>query len=799
MANLQQIMQRAQALRKETALDSISPERAGGIMYDTLSYINQMQLQDANPILLSKIYSSVEAMQADTAPVSDITGKALRPGQVVVIVTSSTSSQDYGVVYRYNGIADGASSWTAVGKIGSSPYLEGYLYAGIATPATDPQTANITQRVFYRAVEPGTYTNFGGIVVNSGEVVNLKFDGSSWSKEVTGEASAASVTELGQQVIYDVTANNADAKFASLSALLSSENLSTLIPIAVRCGGMSIRFVKSSDNKYVQYRLMADTFSATENDWQGVDDEPISGSDNLVKSEGVKDAIEQVKINILGETEYSGALNIGALHADGKIYDSHDAWYTTDYIQLKRGEKFISTAYNEAIQTPDFPNACIYSSRNENSFIRGITATVNVGFEYVAEEDCYIRFANTQERWVNPSIHKENSPISNINSRLNETHVFPKLVLYTNTSYGYLTRGGIYNPASAFWVVTDFIHLLPGMCIKSYKPNRNHSADFPNCSVYKTNSQSSFVKDIVADGDGFEYIAKEDCYVRFCNSEEYFELYVSDISETIIHSYEIWISEFYKNINTTNPLKGKKIGFLGDSITDFGQYVNAFAEKTGANVVNYGVSGSRISSYIASGDSFIERAPLMADDLDVVVVFGGVNDQRTPVPLGTFENRNIDGSLNGTFYGALHTLCRELFAKYAGKPIIFMTPMHNSYRDETYGDTGDYNYYEYTNNGQLVENKFPLRDKTYVDDSIAVGDVLSKYRRAIIEVCTFYAIPVIDMYSISGLFPIDAQNSQLYTLDGLHPNNVGGNHMADIIIPKIEEIVKNQLSSTYII
>ena len=192
-------MRRAQALRKETALDSISPERAGGIMYDTLSYINKMQLLDANPILLSKIYSSVAAMQADAAPVSDITGKALRPGQVVVIVTSSTSSPDYGVVYRYNGIVSGASSWTAVGKIGSSPYLEGYLYAGIATPATDPQTENITQRVFYRAVEPGTYTNFGGIVVNSGEVVNLKFDGSSWSKEVTGEASAASVTELGQK------------------------------------------------------------------------------------------------------------------------------------------------------------------------------------------------------------------------------------------------------------------------------------------------------------------------------------------------------------------------------------------------------------------------------------------------------------------------------------------------------------------------------------------------------------------------------------------------------------------------
>ena len=59
------------------------------------------------------------------------------------------------------------------------------------------------------------------------------------------------LSELDSQVIYDVTANNNGATFASLSELLSSENLSTLIPTSVRYGGMSIRFVQSSDNKYV--------------------------------------------------------------------------------------------------------------------------------------------------------------------------------------------------------------------------------------------------------------------------------------------------------------------------------------------------------------------------------------------------------------------------------------------------------------------------------------------------------------------------------------------------------------------
>ena len=43
--------------------------------------------------------------------------------------------------------------------------------------------------------------------------------------------------------IYDVSYHNSGASFASLSTLLSSENLSTLIPSEIRCGGMTIRFV----------------------------------------------------------------------------------------------------------------------------------------------------------------------------------------------------------------------------------------------------------------------------------------------------------------------------------------------------------------------------------------------------------------------------------------------------------------------------------------------------------------------------------------------------------------------------
>lgn len=114
MANINEILARAAALRDETALNSISPERAGGIMYDTLLALNELWLQQGAALVISKIYASVAAMEADTAPVSDLTGKPLRPGQIVVIASSDL---DNGSVYRYNGTE--SPSWSLVGSIGN--------------------------------------------------------------------------------------------------------------------------------------------------------------------------------------------------------------------------------------------------------------------------------------------------------------------------------------------------------------------------------------------------------------------------------------------------------------------------------------------------------------------------------------------------------------------------------------------------------------------------------------------------------------------------------------------------------
>lgn len=201
MPNIIDILARALSLRQETALNSITPNRAGGIMYDTLLVLNQMQLEGGS-LLISKVYASVSAMEADTTPTSDLTGRALKPGQLVVIVTSDSSSSDMGSEYRYNG----PGSWTYVGKVGGLPLdtvptqsstkgitsggvytalaamkAEGYKYMGIASPGsggTTPGTPN--QPVFYIA-GPGSYPNFGSITVASGYLGFLKYSSGSWT------------------------------------------------------------------------------------------------------------------------------------------------------------------------------------------------------------------------------------------------------------------------------------------------------------------------------------------------------------------------------------------------------------------------------------------------------------------------------------------------------------------------------------------------------------------------------------------------------------------------------------------
>lgn len=91
------------------------------------------------------------------------------------------------------------------------------------------------------------------------------------------------VSQIGE--VFDITVYNSNTKYADLAAALGTNGAN--VPSSIRRGGMSVKFVQSSDNKYVQYRLMKNQWSTTVSDWEGVDEEPTIGSKNLVKSGGV--------------------------------------------------------------------------------------------------------------------------------------------------------------------------------------------------------------------------------------------------------------------------------------------------------------------------------------------------------------------------------------------------------------------------------------------------------------------------------------------------------------------------------
>lgn len=200
-------------------------------------------------------------------------------------------------------------------------------------------------------------------------------------------------------------------------------------------------------------------------------------------------------------------------------------------------------------------------------------------------------------------------------------------------------------------------------------------------------------------------------------------------------------------------LKGLKINFLGDSITEghgtsapdrrFSELISA---RFGAQCRNYGISGTRIARQVKPSDNprwdlcFCDRVKEMAEDADVVAVFGGTNDYgHGDAPIGTMQDRTP-----ATFYGALHTLYRSMIDKFPAAAILVITPLHRISEEVSFGDP-------------VVGNCAPL--KNYVE--------------IIREVAEYYSLPVLDLYRSGAIQPAVDSVRQRLVPDGLHPNDAG--------------------------
>ncbi len=209
-------------------------------------------------------------------------------------------------------------------------------------------------------------------------------------------------------------------------------------------------------------------------------------------------------------------------------------------------------------------------------------------------------------------------------------------------------------------------------------------------------------------------------------------------------------------------LKGLKINFLGDSITEghgCADLANTFAARIaaqdGAVCRNYGIGGTRIARQRKPSANprhdldFVGRYADMDPDADVVMVFGGTNDfGHGDAPVGTMADRTPD-----TFYGALHTLYAGLIARYPAARIVVMTPLHRATEDNPRGD----------------------------GSKDAPGLCLIDYVRIIRQVAEYYSLPVLDLYAASGLQPRVPVIRERYIPDGLHPNDEGHRLLADLI------------------
>ena len=217
-------------------------------------------------------------------------------------------------------------------------------------------------------------------------------------------------------------------------------------------------------------------------------------------------------------------------------------------------------------------------------------------------------------------------------------------------------------------------------------------------------------------------------------------------------------------------LRGKKINFLGDSITEgVGTsspehiYLNVLAKNAGLSEArNYGIGGTRFARQITPSGSpifyrvFCMRADEMDPDADVVVVFGGTNDfGHGDAPFGSPED-----TTPATFCGACDYLFRRLIGRYPEAQIVVMTPLHRLFEERTNGDKCQKAHHT----GNL---------KRYVDAIKAAAEK--------------YSLPVLDLYGTAGIQPAIDRQRELFMPDGLHPSDAGNERIA----ARLESFLKN--------
>ena len=181
---------------------------------------------------------------------------------------------------------------TSINSI-NTKLAEGYIYGGIATPSMSMTTP--AGKVFYFAVQAGTYTNFGNTALTQGLNI-LKYNGSAWSGEqlvafdnTPTENSTALVKSGGVfSAIKTVADKLAEGYLYKGIATASTDpgTPSTKVLYIATAAGTYTNFSSLVVTQGINILKYNGTSWSLEQVF-GVDDEPTANSENLVKSGGV--------------------------------------------------------------------------------------------------------------------------------------------------------------------------------------------------------------------------------------------------------------------------------------------------------------------------------------------------------------------------------------------------------------------------------------------------------------------------------------------------------------------------------
>ena len=243
--------------------------------------------------------------------------------------------------------------------------------------------------------------------------------------------------------------------------------------------------------------------------------------------------------------------------------------------------------------------------------------------------------------------------------------------------------------------------------------------------------------------------------------------------------------------------QGARVAYLGDSITDQRQvekgqndtYWVYLESLLGTTSFVYGISGHEWKHIPGQTDKLIAEH---GQEVDAIMIFVGTNDYNVNVPLGEWFSEEVvevevsgqkgakSGVMaerkkrtilmdNNTVRGRINIAMSKLKEIYPTKQIILLTPIHR-------GDA-------------FLSDRSIQPNELYANGA---GEYIDAYVEVVKEAGNVWAVPVIDMNSICGLYPLKESNGLYWRrpslekskktgknrLDRLHPNSAGHLRMA---------------------